>query len=240
MLKQEFGDTKEVIHGVWDALLIEIAPTLIVLLQETRDLTLQTKQFGQEWLNVSDAILVGVDAIHTSFTLLTQPVMWLKSSFKEIKALMTGNETQYRVALEEIRIANEELADALSGKWVMDIKRRSMDLETALSKNTPEYDLQSLKDLINNTRREANDLMGKGVTGTGWFSKPEKEIFPGAFYKGTREAAVEAAKAGGRDGELAFEKKKVKELEDLNAGVRQVRDEMRGVRVLMGADAAID
>lgn len=214
VLRNSFLDMKLAWSGMWAQFVIDAAPALTVIARHLTQLIIDTRLWASEWGLTSSILIEGAGAIASAFVILSQQMVDSIMMFKLLGAYASGDEVKLRV----IKKQWEMLAKEYEGAWAGEITDK---LEDEMARLRREY------------RRKRNE-MGDGFLEVG------KDLFPGAFYKGTKEAAVEAAKAGGRDRETEFEKRKVKQLDELiklggriGAGVDQFGR-------LLGADANID
>lgn len=219
----EWAKVKEEIQASWQALAIEMAPAIGVLSRYMVQLILDARNFGSTFLDMSK-VVVGAVGYMTDAVVALSTVMRLQrnviAAFVSLAgALFPG---QSIGALEQAK------------EYMKNFEKALEDYQKAIKGGFHDDMMKALEDL----KREWENLKSKGGPEIEIGGGSEK-LMPGAFEKGTREAAVEAAKAGGQDRSVEYAKMSVEKLASIEEKAKKMEDSVLAISSVLGLNAGI-
>lgn len=219
----EWAKVKDSIKASWEALAIGMAPAIGLLSRKMVEAVLTARDFGSGFWDMSKMVVGAIGVMTDAIVALTTVMRLQRNLIAAFVSLMgamfpgqsTGAIEQAKEYMENFEKALEDYQKAIGGGF-------RKDLMAELEKLKAEWD----------------NLLKGGVPDFEVGEGSEK-LMPGAFEKGTREAAVEAAKAGGRDRSVEYAKMSVERLASIDERAKKMEESMLAISNVLGLNAGI-
>lgn len=218
----EWTKVKEAIKASWQAIAIEMAPAIGILSRYMVKLILEVREFGSAYGGMATFVVSAtgrmVDAVVALTTVMRLQRNVIAAFVSLAGALFPGQSTgaieQAKEYMKNFEKALEDYQKAIKGGFHDEMMKGLEDLKK---------EWEALK------AGEAEFEIGGG----------SEKLMPGAFEKGTKEAAVEAAKAGGQDRAVEYAKMSVEKLASLDERAKKMETSMLAISNVLGLNAGI-
>lgn len=224
MANDEWSTMKQVISAVWKNIAIELSPAIILFSRQTTNLVLAAAEFGRTFGASAENVVKIIGVLVDATVLASAQLRIVANTFGMIVAYMgalvpgqyAGAMGQVEEYEKKIKKVQDDFAKALGHGF-------GKEMEAELARIKKEFENMKQKD------REGALDVGAG----------SENLFPGAFQRGTREAAAAAAKAGGRDRAVEYAQQSVFKLSSIDAKTERTNRTLDGILSAFGLEAGI-
>lgn len=219
----EWAKVKEEIQASWQSIAIGMAPAIGVLSRYLVKAMLDAREFGSTFMNMSTMVVgaVGymIDAIVALSTVMRLQRNLIAAFVSLAGSMFPGQSTgaleQAKEYMKNFEKALDDYQKAIKGGFhdeiMASMEKLKKEWEALKSEASPEFE----------------------------FGGGSEKLMPGAFEKGTKEAAVEAAKAGGQDRAVEYAKMSVEKLASIEEKAKKMETSMLAISNVLGLNAGI-